>query len=174
MQRSLRQLGDPILRQICSPVENTAEILPILDNMAEILRATPKGAALAAPQIGCSKRFVLIKTRHQIIELINPRIVNKYGRQKARESCLSIPGITGVLTRYKHVTVKALDRTDAEITINASGFLARCIQHELDHLDGILFIDHVPPGDLYEELTKTPLDISHIIEVAGPRTSEST
>lgn len=172
IQRVITILGNPILRKICSPVEYTDEVPQLLDDMAEILRATPKGAALAAPQIGLSKRLVVIAKGDQTIELVNPEIIKKQGQQKGVESCLSLPGVVGKVTRARYVTVKALNRTGAEITIEAKGFLARCLQHEIDHLDGILFIDHVLPGQLYDEVTKKPLAIAPLIEVSNPHTHE--
>ncbi len=159
----IRKLGDPILRNLCSPVENTAAVGQIFDEMLTLLRAIRNGAAIAAPQVGIAKRLVVIK-QAQPLELINPYIVTQRGKQTSPETCLSIPGIVGNVTRFRYVTVKALNRSGEEITIMAKGFLARCLQHEIDHLDGVLFIDHVPPGQLRDQATKKSLDVTNLIE----------
>lgn len=172
VQKRIITLGDPLLRTICSPVENTADVLHILDVMTEILRTTPQGAAVAAPQVGSTRRLVVIRPRYHLPEFINPEIIKKSGHQKGPESCLSLPGMIGIVTRFRHVTVKALNRAGEEITIEAKGFLARCLQHEIDHLDGILFIDHVPPGKLYDQYTKAPLDAAYLIELSKQRIPE--
>lgn len=169
----IRQLGDPILRNLCSPVENKAEAGQILDEMLNLLQGIRNGAAIAAPQVGIAKRLVIIK-QAQPLELINPYIVTQHGKQTSPETCLSIPGIIGNVTRFRYVTVKALNRSGEEITIMAKGFLARCLQHEIDHLDGVLFIDHVPPGQLRDQSTKKPLDVTHLIEVSKERVSNYT
>jgi peptide deformylase len=100
-----------------------------------------KGAGLAAPQIGISKRVIVVDTGEGLIEIINPSIVNSEGREVGTEGCLSIPGIFGEVPRAAQVLVTGLNRHGKEIKIKANNYLARALQHEIDHLDGILFID---------------------------------
>lgn len=166
---SIKQLGDPVLRVICQPVDNTTDVLQTLDDMTETLRTNPKGAALAAPQIGSTQRLVVVNAGHRLMELINPRIINTYGQQKGRESCLSLPGMFGIVKRFRHIRVNALNRLGQDITFDAKGFLARCLQHEIDHLDGILFIDHVIPGQLYDTGTKEPVDVARLLAISKNR-----
>lgn len=100
-----------------------------------------QGVGLAAPQIGVSKRVIVVDVGDGLVELINPVIAEAKGTQIDNEGCLSIPGMVGEVMRAEHVNVKGLDRTGNETEIEASGFFARALQHEIDHLDGILFID---------------------------------
>ena len=135
--------GDPTLRKICREVDViTPRILTLLDDMAETMRAA-NGCGLAAPQIGVLRRIVVIETEESgLIELINPKIVKKSGKQNEVEGCLSIPGKAGITDRPAKVTVRALDRNGYEIELTGEGLLARAFCHELDHLDGKLFIDN--------------------------------
>lgn len=135
---------DPILRKISRPVPKiTPNIHKLLDNMADTMYDA-HGVGLAAPQIGVPKRVIIVDTaeeEQELIELINPEIVKSSGEQLGPEGCLSIPGINGDVKRFEKVTVKGLDRDGHEVTIKAEGFLARVFQHEIDHLNGILFTD---------------------------------
>lgn len=135
---------DPILRKISKPVPKiTPNIHKLLDNMADTMYDA-HGVGLAAPQIGVPKRVIIVDTaeeEQELIELINPEIVKSSGEQLGPEGCLSIPGINGDVKRFEKVTVKGLDRDGHEVTIKAEGFLARVFQHEIDHLNGILFTD---------------------------------
>lgn len=171
-QRFIRKLGDPILRITCSPVENTVDVRQLLDDMLAVLRATPNGVAVAAPQIGSTKRIISIAMGDHIIELINPEIIKKHGHQKGPESCLSLPGVYGIVPRSRYITVKAFDRAGEELTLEAKGFLARCLQHEIDHLNGILYIDHVLPSQLFDEFTKQPLDIINLINISNQHSAK--
>ncbi|MEM5768994.1 MAG: peptide deformylase [Bacillota bacterium] len=164
----IKKIGDPLLRQVCSPVEDPASVRCLLAEMAGLLRTTSTGVGLAAPQVGSLLRVVVIKLGRELIELVNPRITARQGRQRGRETCLSLPGINGIVTRARRVTVEAADRAGEALSINASGFLARCIQHELDHLDGILFIDHVQPGEAYDCHTNKPLDVASLLAISRP------
>lgn len=112
----------------------------LLDNMKDTMYAN-KGVGLAAPQIGVSKRVIVVDVGDGPIELINPEIIFVDGAQTDSEGCLSFPGIMGDVTRAFKVEVKGLDRSGEEIGVRAEGFFARALQHEIDHLDGILFID---------------------------------
>ena len=137
------KMGDPVLRKVCRPVDKiTPRILTLLDDMTETMRAA-NGAGLAAPQVGVLRRVVVIETEEgQLLELINPKIVAYAGEQEEVEGCLSIPGKWGITHRPKHVTVRALNRDGEEIEITGSDLLARAFCHELDHLDGKLYIDN--------------------------------
>lgn len=140
--RNIVKEGDPVLRKKCRPVDEiTPRILVLLDDMLETMRAAD-GVGLAAPQVGVLRRVVVIECEEgQVIELINPRIVAFSGVQEEREGCLSIPGKAGITRRPMHVTVRALDRNGKEVEYSGSGLLARAFCHEIDHLDGKLYID---------------------------------
>ncbi|SFG36619.1 peptide deformylase [Desulfotomaculum arcticum] len=112
----------------------------LLDNMKDTMYAN-KGVGLAAPQIGVSKRVIVVDVGEGPIEFINPEIIDVDGTQTDSEGCLSVPGVLGDVTRALRVEVKGLDRSGNETGVRAEGFLARALQHEIDHLDGILFID---------------------------------
>ena len=134
-------LPDDVLRQKAKPINKiNAGVLRLLDNMKDTMYAFD-GVGIAAPQIGVSKRVVVVDTGENYYELINPEIILAEGEQTAQEGCLSVPGLVGVVKRAQKVTVKALDRNGDEIRIAAEDLLARAFQHELDHLDGILFPD---------------------------------
>lgn len=133
--------GDNLLREKSKPVtEITPRILKLLDNMAETMYDSD-GVGLAAVQISILKRIVVIDVGEGLIELINPVIIEKDGEQFGAEGCLSIPGLLGNVKRAERVKVKALNREGKEFTVEGTDLLARAIQHEVDHLDGILFID---------------------------------
>ena len=139
----IRHLGDEILRKKCRPVEAiTPRILTLLDDMTETMRAAD-GCGLAAPQVGVLRRWVVIEVEEgKVIELINPKIIATAGEQREREGCLSIPGRAGITLRPAHVTVRALNRKGETFEISGSDLLARAFCHEIDHLDGKLYIDH--------------------------------
>lgn len=136
------KVGDEILRKKCRPVEEiTPKILRLLDDMAETMRDA-QGVGLAAPQVGIMRRIVVIEVEEgNLIELINPKIIAYAGEQEGTEGCLSVPGKWGTVKRPMHVTVRALNRHGEEFEITGSEFLARAFCHELDHLEGRLYID---------------------------------
>ena len=139
----IKKAGDPVLKQHCAPVEKIDKKLKlILDNMAETMYHSD-GVGLAAPQVGLPIRMVVIDCQddHGLIELINPVITFREGTMTGSEGCLSVPGIYGDVERSAKVKVEFLNRRGKLQHITATGLLARCIQHELDHLDGQLFID---------------------------------
>lgn len=138
----IRKYGDPVLRKVCRPVEEiNSRVLTLLDDMKETMRDAD-GCGLAAPQVGILRRIVVIETEESgLIELINPKIIAKAGEQKEYEGCLSLPGKSGITTRPMHVTVRATNRHGEQFDISGSGLLARAFCHELDHLDGKLYID---------------------------------
>jgi peptide deformylase len=132
---------DAVLREKAKPVTNlTPNVLKLLDDMAETMYDA-EGVGLAAPQVGILKRVVVVDCGEGLIELINPEIIHKAGEELGSEGCLSIPGLTGDVKRSREVAVKALDRNGKEIVVQGEGLLARAFQHEVDHLNGILFID---------------------------------
>ena len=142
--RQLRYEGDEILRKKCKKVEEVDDhIRMILDDMLDTLHNTEDGAAIAAPQIGILKRLVVIDMGTGIIKLVNPEIIEEKGIQECVEGCLSIPNKYGNTIRPKKVTIKALNENGEEIIMTGRGEMAKCFCHEIDHLDGILFIDKV-------------------------------
>jgi peptide deformylase len=141
-KRKIVQYGDETLRRVCRPVDKiTPAVLTLLDDMVETMRAAD-GVGLAAPQVGILRRIVVIETEPgQVIELINPKIIATAGEQEGSEGCLSLPGQFGVVRRPKHVTVRAMNRHGETFEMSGSDLLARAFCHELDHLDGKVFID---------------------------------
>lgn len=141
-KRKIVPYGDDTLRRVCRPVDKiTPNILTLLDDMAETMRAAD-GVGLAAPQVGILRRIAVIETEPgRLIELINPKIIAMAGEQEGSEGCLSLPGQFGVVKRPMHVTVRAIDRHGKEFEMNGSELLARAFCHEIEHLDGKLFID---------------------------------
>ena len=136
--------GDPLLRKTSRPVEEiTPRIITLLDDMIDTMRKAD-GCGLAAVQVGVLRRVVVIEVEEgEVIELINPRIVAYSGHQCDTEGCLSIPGKWGKTNRPMNVVVRALNRHGEEVEYRGEGLLARAFCHELDHLDGKLFIDVV-------------------------------
>lgn len=120
-------------------------ILMILDDMAETMYSA-NGVGLAAPQVGILKRLVVIDIGEGLIKLINPEIVEKEGEQQDFEGCLSVPDASGEVIRPNRVRVKALNENGINVELEGIGFLSRALCHEIDHLDGILFIDKIVPG----------------------------
>ncbi|MCB2292033.1 peptide deformylase [Clostridium algoriphilum] len=139
--RTIRIYGDDLLRKKSRVVDDINQrILLLIKDMKETMYNS-KGIGLAAPQVGILKRIVVIDIGEGIIALINPEIVEMQGSQIASEGCLSIPGMQKSVDRPNNVKVKALNESGEEIVIDGEGLLARAICHEIDHLDGVLFID---------------------------------
>ena len=138
------KMGDDTLRKVCRPVENiTPRIVTLLDDMIETMHDAD-GCGLAAPQVGVLRRIAVVEVEAgEIIELINPKIIAFSGEQEEQEGCLSIPGRWGITKRPKHVTVRATNRFGEVFDVTGSDLLARALCHEIDHLDGKLFIDCV-------------------------------
>jgi peptide deformylase len=144
--------GEPLLRQKALKIRTVDESLRRLArDMHETMEAAP-GVGLAGPQIGVMRRIIVVHVPEGyqgedepdvVMTLINPEIVKVQGRAVAAEGCLSIPGWVGDVPRAERVTVKAIDLNNRQIRFKADGFLARVLQHEVDHLDGILFVDRV-------------------------------
>ena len=136
------KIGDDTLRKVCRPVEKiTPRIVTLLDDMIETMRAAD-GCGLAAPQVGILRRIAVVEVEAgNVIELINPKIIAYAGEQNEQEGCLSIPGRWGITKRPMHVTVRATNRHGQTFEVSGSELLARALCHEIDHLDGKMFID---------------------------------
>jgi peptide deformylase len=140
----IKEYGEPILRGKALPVKEIApEILNLIKDMAETMY-TDSGVGLAAPQVGVSKRIIVIDGEEEgLMVLINPILVKSEGELVEEEGCLSIPGIYSQVKRASKVTVRALNENGDPIEMTKEGLAARALQHEIDHLDGILFIDRI-------------------------------
>lgn len=139
--RNVVQVGDDVLRQKCFPVEEFDEKLwLLLDDMKDTVKKE-QGAGLAAPQVGVLRRLAVVDVEEGYYELINPVIVMQKGEQMGWEGCLSVRGKSGVVSRPMKVKVSYQDRNGEKHLMQAKGFFARAICHELDHLDGVLYID---------------------------------
>jgi peptide deformylase len=149
MVREIRMLGDAVLREKAEPVEGvTAELRKLVSDMFETMYAA-EGVGLAAPQIGLGIRVVVIDPHDEQTEpfaLFNPDVVATGAElEKGEEGCLSIPGIRDIVERPSTCVVEALDREGEPVVIEAEGLLARILQHEVDHLNGVLFLDRLSP-----------------------------
>lgn len=135
--------GDPVLRQNAIEIkEITPSVIRLLDNLKDTLHSTSNGVGLAAPQIGISKRAVIVETEDDgLFEMVNPVIFAAEGEEEDWEGCLSVPGTEGRVMRAAKIRVRYMDRDGRNLEMQAQGFLARIIQHETDHLNGILYID---------------------------------
>lgn len=141
--RNIVKIGDDVLRKICrTQMTFDDKLKQTLDDMAETMYAA-EGVGLAAPQIGILRRYCVIDVGDGILELVNPVIIGKSGSQKGNEGCLSVPDRFEEVERPMTVTVRAQDRNGNNFTITADGFKARALCHEIDHLDGILYIDRI-------------------------------
>ena len=134
--------GDPLLRKTSRPVEEiTPRIITLLDDMIDTMRKAD-GCGLAAVQVGVLRRIVVIEVEEgEVLELINPEIIEASGSVSGVEGCLSVPGRQGIVKRPSYVRVRALDRNGVMQTYEGTDLLARCFCHEIDHLDGHLYID---------------------------------
>jgi peptide deformylase len=150
----IRTLPDPVLRQKAKKVRTIDNsIKKLVADMRETLHADPGRAGLAAPQIGVSLRVAVIGIPdEEDIILINPEIVRKKGERKVTEGCLSVPGYWGQINRAETVTAKALDLSGKEIRIKGEGLLAQALEHEIDHLNGMVYIDHLESVDMLRKV----------------------
>lgn len=158
--RSIVTLGDPRLRLKGEPVDSFGKYLhELLDDLAETMRDAP-GVGLAAPQLGVALQACVVEVEDKLHELVNPRIVRSTGEDRDLEGCLSIPGYVAYVTRKEKVWVVAQNRHGRQYKVAGSGLLGRALQHELDHLDGKLYIDYL---DSMEDL----IPVARLADEAG-------
>ena len=142
--------NNTILRKQAKKVENIDnKVLTLLEDMADTMYQED-GVGLAAPQVGVLKRLVVIDIGAGLIKLINPKIMEQYGQQQGNEGCLSVPGILGEVVRPQKVRIKAQNETGAYFELEGTDLLARAICHEIDHLNGVLFIDKIVPDSIVD------------------------
>ena len=149
----IRTLPDPVLRQKAKRVTKIDDsIQKLIDDMIDTLHSDPNRAGLAAPQVGMLLRIAVIEVPEQeLVTMINPEIVKREGERIVQEGCLSVPGYFGEIKRAVTVKVKARDRYGKEFRLKAQGLLAQALEQEIEHLDGILYIDHLEsPEKLFE------------------------
>jgi peptide deformylase len=159
--RCILTYPDPILKQVSATVESVDEsVAAILDDLIDTMLDAGHSVGVAAPQIGILRRVVVVDVsksklgkdnNHGLLEMVNPNIIERSGSRVMREGCMSVPDYTGNVTRAEHIVVEFIDRSGQLQVIEASGFEAVAIQHEIDHLDGLLFLDRVSSlkTDLY-------------------------
>lgn len=153
MIRKILRFPHPVLRKKAKAVKRvTPEIIKLIDDMIETMQAAP-GIGLAAPQVGESLRIIVADAGEGPIAVINPKIIKKSGKQIYVEGCLSLPGVEAPVERASQVTLKGMDKDGKNIQINARDLLATVFQHEIDHLEGMVFIDRV----------KDPSQIKHVV-----------
>ncbi len=144
--RNIVTLGDDVLRKVCrTQMQFDERLHSVLDDMKDTMYKA-EGVGLAAPQIGILRRYCVIDVGDGLIELINPVIIEKSGEQTDFEGCLSLPGKSAEVSRPLKVTVRAQDRNGNNFTVTGEGLKARALCHEIDHLDGILYIDRANKG----------------------------
>jgi peptide deformylase len=147
MVRDIVVVDDPRLRTKCPKVPRIDDSTRrLIDDMVDTMRDAP-GIGLAAPQVGVLLRVIVCEVEDHLHALVNPEIVRAEGEQVGDEGCLSIPGYIGEVKRFERVVVKAKNRAGKDVRVRAEGLLARCLQHEIDHIDGILFTDRLTSSD---------------------------
>ncbi len=152
--RSICVVPDPVLRQKAKKVRKIdSSVQSLIDDMIETMRAV-SGVGLAAPQVGVPLRVAVVEIPgSEVIVLINPEIVKKEGERIIEEACLSIPGYKGEVRRSVRVKVKARDRLGRDFRLKGEELLAQALEHEIDHLDGILYIDRIESPEKLQELS---------------------
>jgi peptide deformylase len=152
----IRTLPDPVLRQKAKRVNKIDDsVQKLIDDMIDTLHADPNRAGLAAPQVGVLLRVAVIEVpEHELITLINPEVVKKEGERIVQEGCLSVPGYFGEIKRAVTVKVKAQNRYGKQFRLKAQGLLAQALEQEIEHLDGILYIDHLESQEKLFEIIK--------------------
>lgn len=139
----VRTIGDPVLEKKAPAADGVDDRMrKLLDDMWDTM-LHERGIGLAAPQVGVSTRAIVVQVGEQRLKMVNPEITIREGKSKGMEACLSVPDLDGEVERADRITVRYLDETGAAKSLDADGLLARCIQHECDHLDGILFVTRV-------------------------------
>ena len=164
--RSILLYPDPILKQVAEPVAEVNEsVVTVIQDLVDTMVDSGHSVGIAAPQIGELCRVLVVDVsksklgkdnNHGLLEMINPEIIEKSGSKMMREGCMSVPDYTGNVTRAEHIVIEFSDRVGQLRVIEASGFEAIAIQHELDHLNGLLFLDRVSSlkTDLYRRKSK--------------------
>ena len=164
--RSILFYPDPILKQVAKPIEAFDEtVVAVIQDLVDTMIDAGHSVGVAAPQIGILQRVVVVDVsksklgkdnNHGLLEMVNPEIIEKSGSTMMREGCMSVPDYTGNVTRAEHIVIEFTDRAGQLRVIEASGFEAVAIQHEVDHLDGLLFLDRVSSlkTDLYRRKQK--------------------
>jgi len=152
----IRTLPDPVLRQKAKRVTKIDDsIQKLIDDMIDTLRADPNRAGLAAPQVGVLLRVAVIEVPEQeLITMVNPEIVKREGERIVQEGCLSVPGYFGEIKRAVTVKVKAQNRYGKQFRLKAQGLLAQALEQEIEHLDGILYIDHLESTEKLFEIIR--------------------
>ena len=155
--RSIRILPDPVLRRKAKKVSNIdGSIQRLIDDMIETMRAV-SGVGLAAPQVGVPLRVAVIEIPgEEVIVLINPEIIKREGERLVEEACLSVPGYKGEIKRSVRVKVKAKDRQGRRFRLTGEELLAQALEHEIDHLDGVLYVDRIESGGKLYKLVSEP------------------
>ena len=139
--RKIMTVKEPCLHKVCRPVEKfDGKLHRLLDDMKETL-AEANGVGLAAPQVGILRRVVVVDTGEEMLELVNPELLETSGEQVGSEGCLSVPGKYGLVKRPNYAKVRAYDRDGNEFEVEGEELMARCFCHELDHLDGIVYTE---------------------------------
>ncbi len=146
---SIRNFPDPTLKQKAKRVRVIdGSIRKLISDMIETMHSVPERVGLAAPQVGVSLRVIVIGLPEaEDIAIVNPKIVRKRGERLINEGCLSVPGYFGQVKRAESVTVKGRDQNGKEIRIKAEGLLAQALEHEIDHINGVLYLDHLESTD---------------------------
>lgn len=166
--KTILPFGDPLLRKTAKPVtEINEKTVKLLDDMAETLYASDGRAGLAAPQVGILRRLIVMDCGDGLIELINPELLDMEGEQTGTEACLSFPGYYGIVKRARKVKIKTLNRKGESVILTGEDYLARCMLHEIDHLNGVLFVDHVRENWLYHEHTNRKIDLLQVIRLTN-------
>lgn len=150
----IREFPDPVLKRKAKRIRNIdGSIQKLIGDMIETVRSVPGRVGLAAPQVGVSLRVIVIELpEEEGIVLVNPEIVKKTGERSIDEGCLSIPGYVGQVKRAESITVKGRNRNGKAIRIKADGLLAQALEHEIDHVNGVLYIDHLESADALHKI----------------------
>ena len=160
--------GYPVLREVARPVEAFDKKLGrLLDRMVKVLDSRRDGAALAAPQLSALQRVVVMDYQGEFLELVNPQILSAEGREVDFEGCLSLPGVSGRVPRFAKVRVRYQDGEGKTCEIEREGAIARCLQHEIDHLDGILYIDRMEEDLLHANDGSRTMAREEVLRTAG-------
>jgi peptide deformylase len=153
--RKVLTRGNPILKKKSKAVKKiTPQHIKLIKDMAETMKAAP-GIGLAAPQVGINERIIVIDIGEGLIPMVNPKITKRHGRITFMEGCLSVPGLEGPVERSASICVKGMDPAGRQVTVDAEGLLSIVFQHEIDHLDGVLFVERVSdPSMIVEKESK--------------------